>query len=94
LDHPFDFVGIAAYLSKETTEQAAGSSQRTGRHTSGRGLELGHKAISAAVAEKLELITFVGGMVRVITSELNQGHGVALPSIVFPSRTMNSSAGA
>lgn len=56
-------------------KQAARSSQRTASHAHGTGFELVYKTISAAVAEILELVALVGGVVGMVACEFNQRQG-------------------
>src|SRR5689334_11279990 len=62
--------GLPQHAAKETSRRV----QRAGRHPGGGRLELAHKAVAAAVAEKLELKAFVGGVVGVVSGELDQRH--------------------
>src|SRR5579872_321192 len=75
LNGTLDFIRGVACLSEESAEQAAGGSKRAARHPRGGGLELGGESVAAAVAEKFELKSLVGGEVVVVSSELDEWHG-------------------
>jgi len=62
-------------LSQEPAEQAARRAQGAACHARNGGLEFGHKSVAAAVTEKFELEPFVGGVVVMISRELNERHG-------------------
>ena len=60
--------------SKRSAEQAAESSRRAGGYADGRWLKPGHEPVVAAVAKELELIPLIGGVVGVVSCELDQAH--------------------
>ena len=66
-----DFPSAARCSAEHATKETASSMEGACGHAGGRGFELAHKAVTAAVAEKFELKAFVGRMVMVIARELN-----------------------
>ena len=74
LNGTLNLIGIGAGLAKNAAKQPPGGPQRAGSHSGGRGLELRHEAVAAAVAEKLELKSFVSRMVGVVSGELYERH--------------------
>jgi len=75
LNGAFDFVGGVAGLAEEPSEKAPGGAKRAARHSGNGRLELRHESVAAAVAEEFELESLVGGMVIVVSRELNESHG-------------------
>ncbi len=75
LDGALNLVRGVARLAEKTAKQAAGGSQSAARHSSDGRLKLGHEAVAAAIAQKLELESFVSGVVIMIPRELNESHG-------------------
>src|SRR5208283_3913434 len=75
LDRAFDLVGRTAHIAQNAAEDAAESARRSRGHAHGGWRKFGHESVMTAVAEKLELVPLIGGMVAMVSGELNQAHG-------------------
>jgi hypothetical protein len=74
LDGAFYLIGSAADVSENAAENAACRTESASCHPRDGSLELTHISVTAAIAEKLELVPFVGGVIGVVSRELNQCH--------------------
>jgi hypothetical protein len=73
-DHALNFIAAGARPAENAAEYVACSPQGSrGKSSHGR-LEFGFEAVAASVAEELELIALIGGMIGVVSCELDQGH--------------------
>jgi hypothetical protein len=74
LNGTLNFISAGTGAAKDTSKQIARGTQGAAGIARHRGFERRHESTSAAIAEEFELISFVGGMVSMISGELNQGH--------------------
>ncbi len=72
-DGALNFVGGMAG-SIASSEEASGGVEKGSGDADDRGLEVGHEAIAALVAMKLELESFVGGKVVEVADKLYERH--------------------
>jgi len=78
LNGALDFVGSVAGRPENAPEEAAGGTQRAAGHAGHAGLEFSHKAIAAAITEEFKLIALIGGVIGMVSGELNQRHSRSL----------------
>jgi hypothetical protein len=73
-DHALNFIAAGARPAENAAEYVACSPQGSCGKTSHGRLEFGLETVAASVAEELELIALIGGMIGVVPCELDQGH--------------------
>src|SRR4051794_15535625 len=77
-DGALHFVRAVGHASENAAEEIARDPSGRSEDAHRRGLESGHVAVVALLAEKLELISAIGGQVFVISGEADGNHGFSL----------------
>jgi hypothetical protein len=80
-DGALHFVCAVGDASEDAAEEIAGDARGRSEDAHRRGLESGHVAVVALLAEELELISAIGGQVFVVSGEADGDHGFSLGGV-------------